>query len=190
MSDQEFALGYLEEHVRREEFKDFEKWQDEIKEECGCQVVIQKSPVGESAANGKVENAIHRVQDHIRAIKLDVEINENTRINPDQPAWPWLIEFAAQTILYWRIGGYDGLTAIQRIRGRSSTSPKPRFGEKVLYKIAKTKKLGKSEARWEYGVWLGSIELSDEHLIGTSLGVIKSRAATTLQEDTRFDPRH
>ena len=116
MSDQEFASGDLEERVRREEFKKFEKWQDEIKEECGCQVVIQKSPVGESAANGKVENAIQRVQDQIRAIKLDVEINANTRINPDQPAWPWLIEFAAQTILYWRIGGDDGLTAIQRIR--------------------------------------------------------------------------
>ena len=78
-------------------------------------MVIQKSPVGESAANGKVENAIQRLQDQIRAIKLDVEINANTRINPDQPAWPWFIEFVAPTILYWRIGGYDGFTAIQRI---------------------------------------------------------------------------
>ena len=71
MSDQEFALADLEEQVRHKEFKEFEKWQDDITEECGCQVIIQNSPVGESAANGKVENAIQRIQDQIRAIKLD-----------------------------------------------------------------------------------------------------------------------
>ena len=187
MSDQEFALADLEEQVRHKEFKEFEKWQDDIKEECGCQVIIQNSPVGESAANGKVENAIQRIQDQIRAIKLDLETNANIKIAPSHPVWPWMIEFAAQTLLYWRISGDDGLTAIQRIRGKSIMSPKPRFGEKVLYKIAKTKKIGKTEARWQYGVWLGSIESSDEHLIGTTLGVIKSRAVTTLQEGDRFD---
>ena len=81
--------------------------------------------------------------------------------------WPWMIEFAAQTILYWRICGDDGLTAIQKIRGKTSMSAKPRFGERVLYKIAKTVKRGKSEPRWQHGIWIGSIEASDEHLIAT-----------------------
>ena len=65
-----------------------------------------------------------------------------------------------------------GFTATVRIRGKSIMSPKPRFGEKVLYKIAKTKKIGKTEARWQYGVWFGSMESSDEHLIRTTFGVI------------------
>jgi hypothetical protein len=85
------------------------------------------------------------------------------KLNPSHCLWPWLIEYAAQTLLYWRVVGDDGLTAIQRIRGRSTTSPRPRFGEKVLYKVPKTVKLGKSEARWQHAIWIGSIETSDEH---------------------------
>ena len=89
---------------------------------------------------------------------MDVESSSDTKMVPTHPAWPWMIEFAAQSILYWRISGDDGLTAIQRIRGRSTTSPKPRFGEKILYKLSKIIKLGKSEARWRYGIWLGPVE--------------------------------
>ena len=68
-------------------------------------------------------------------------------------------------------------------------SPKPRFGEHVLYRIAKTVILGKSEARWRHGVWLGTIPVSDEHIIGTEKGVIKCRAVTTLSEDKRFEAK-
>ena len=65
-------------------------------------------------------------------------------------------------------------------------SPKPRFGESILYKLSKTIRLGKSEARWRHGVWIGSIEASDEHLVGTDLGVIKCRAVAPLAEGQRF----
>ena len=110
---------------------------------------------------------------------------------PTHPAWPWMIEFAAQSILYWRISGNDGFTAIQRIRGRSTTSPKPRFGEKILYKLSNTIKLGKSEARRRYGIWLGSVKRSDERLVGAGadVGVIRRRAVAPLSEDKRFDAR-
>ena len=101
--------------------------------EMACQVVQQHSPVGESAANAASENAIQRAQGQIRAIKLDLEVNTKEKIKPSSPLWPWMIEFAAQTILYWRICGDDGLTAIQKIRGNTSMSAKPRFGEVVLY---------------------------------------------------------
>ena len=83
----------------------------------------------------------------------------------------------------------DGLTAIQRIRGRSTMTAKPRFGEKILYKLSKTIKLGKSEARWKHGVWLGTIETSDEHIVGTDLGVIKCRGVAPLPESQRFDAK-
>ena len=61
-------------------------FEDEFKELCGCQVVMRRSPVGESAANGAIENAIQRV-------------------------WPCLVEYAAHTQLFWRIFGDDGLAA-------------------------------------------------------------------------------
>ncbi len=110
------------------------------------------------------------------------------KLSPSQSIWPWLIEYAAQTLLHWRVTGRDGLTAIQRMRMRGrSTAPRPRLGEKVLYKVSKTVRLGKAEARWRYGIWYGSIEASDEHLLGTELGVIKARPVTAVREDQRFD---
>ena len=63
-------------------------------------------------------------------------------------------------------------------------SPKSRVDEKVLYTLAKAKKIGKAEARWQYGVWLGSVEPSDEHLIGATFGV-KSRGRSPPSRRTR-----
>ena len=36
-------------------------------------------------------------------------------------------------------------------------------------------------------MWLGSIETSDEHIVGTELGVIKARAVASVSGDKRFD---
>ena len=114
-------------------------------------------------------------------------MNSKVKINPSQAIWPWMVEFAAQSILYWRVSGHDGLTAIERIGCRSSVSAEPRFGESVLYKVSKTARLGKAEPRWRPGVWLGSIETSDEHLVGTGLGLIKARAVASMNEEQRFN---
>ena len=186
-SDQEPSIKDVMFEAKKKVWHDIEKFQEDAKAECSCQVVIQHSPVGESQANGMIENCIQRIQDQIRAIKLDIEVNSDARLTPTHPAWPWLIEFAAQTLTFWRINAEDGLTAIQRIRGKCTTSPKPRFGEKVMYRIAKTIKLGKSEARWRFGVWMGTLEVPDEHMIGTKLGVVKCRAVAPMAEDKRFD---
>jgi len=55
-------------------------------------------------------------------------------------------------------------------------SPKAHFSERILYKPAKTVHLDKTEARWYDGVWLGVLEGTDEHIIGTCHGVVKCRA--------------
>lgn len=144
----------------------------------GCQVVVQRSLAGESAANGAAENATQRAQGQPTTIKLDLEAAAGIRTNPSSPAWAWLIELAARTILIWKICGDDGSTATHGVRGRSRTSPKARFGENVLYRVAETVRPGKSEARWGEGIRLGTLESSDAHLVGTRSGVIKCRCTS------------
>ena len=107
---------------------------DDFKELYGSQVVMQHSPVGESAANG-IENANQRVQGQIRAIKLDLETNITAKLKRSQTICPWLIEPVVQALLFWRKSGDGGFTAIQRIKGRSTTAPWPRFGERIVYPI-------------------------------------------------------
>ena len=59
--------------------------------------------------------------------------------------------------------------------------------EKILYKPSKTVKMDKTEARWKYGLWLGIIEHTCEHIMGTENGVIKCRAISPLSGQERFD---
>ena len=81
----------------------------------------------------------------------------------------------------------DGLTPYQRIRGRVAMTRIVRFGEKVLYKPSKTVKMDKTEARWKYGLWLGIIEHTCKHIIGTEHDVVKCGAISPLCGQERFD---
>ena len=89
----------------------------------------------------------------------------------------------------------DGVleNAIQRVQGQVRASSwtwrrtsrliefgAHRFGELIMHKIPELVKLNKSDARWNYEVWTGPIEASDEHLIGTPLRVLKARAVTPI----------
>lgn len=179
-SDQEPSMNEVDQKVRENLQKIRESVTHHMNTGSAGQVVIVNSAVGESAANGKVENAIQRVQDQVRAIKLDVETNMKIDLHPSHYVWPWMVEYAAQTLLMYRINNSDGLTSIQRIRGRARTTPKARFGEQILYQIPKTVRISKAEPRWRRGVWLGTIESSDEHIVGTSRGTIKCRSITAL----------
>ena len=51
-----------------------------------------------------------------------------------------------------------------------------KFGENVYFKLAKTLKIAKDEAKWRSGLWLGFIDHTNEHLIGTQKGIIKCRS--------------
>ena len=67
-------------------------------------------------------------------------------------------------------------------------TPRARIGEKVLYKTMKTVKLkDDTEKRWRYGIWLGVIENTSEHIIGTKEGVVKCRAVSQITDDRKFD---
>eukprot|EP00973_Karenia_brevis_P061575 8562709-Karenia_brevis.AAC.1 len=101
------------------------------------EVILESSPVGESQSNGKVERAIQSVQGQIRTIKDMVETEAKMKIGPGSSIWPWMIEYAADTIRTGVIGE-DGLTAHERYKGRSAQMSIVAFGERVLYKPAKT----------------------------------------------------
>ena len=73
------------------------------------QVGKELSPVGESASNGAVENAIKMVQAQYRTLKLCLESRYENDIAHDHHAQPWLIRHAANTINRYQVGE-DGHT--------------------------------------------------------------------------------
>ena len=112
------------------------------------------------------------------------------KLEHNHPIWPWLIEYAAQTLHQFQITRDDGLTPAQRLRGKSAMSARAKIGEKILYKPMKTVKVDKTTPKWRYGVWLGTIEHTSEHIIGTHDGVVKCRAIAPLAGERRFDAKY
>lgn len=55
-------------------------------------IVLDKSPVGESQANGAVGNAIRRIQGEVRTVKLATEDALKAQIATNLPIWQWLVE--------------------------------------------------------------------------------------------------
>ena len=63
----------------------------------GGEVILENSPVGESQSNGFVENAIREVQNQVRKLKNQLELNSASEISSKSPIVPWLVRYAAQT---------------------------------------------------------------------------------------------
>eukprot|EP00973_Karenia_brevis_P068453 9520545-Karenia_brevis.AAC.1 len=61
----------------------------------GAKTVPVNSPVGDSQSNGRVENAIGRVQAGIRTLKHATESELKTLISTGHPLFPWLVEWVA-----------------------------------------------------------------------------------------------
>ena len=79
------------------------------------------------------------------------------------------------------------MTPYEKIRGQKYKNEILRLGEQVL---ARRPGAGVNQLlqRWVTGLWLGRDTLSDERLIGTAAGVMRSRAVRRLQEPARWVP--
>ena len=75
----------------------------------------------------------------------------------------------------------------EKIRGQKYRKEILPLGEQVL---ARRPGANANQARqpWVTGLWLGRGALSDEHLIGTAAGVMRSKAVRRLQEPARCLP--
>jgi len=71
--------------------------------------------------------------------------------------------------------GKGGRTPYERKRGRKCRTPACKFGEQVHYRELATDKKG-LDTPWHLGIWLGHARESNEHVIGTSLGVIRAHS--------------
>ena len=133
------------------------------------------SPVGDSQANGEIYRAIRTVQGQVRTMKSAFEANFGLEFAENHPIIPWMISYASSLINKFRIDT-DGKTAHERCRGRKFNRIVPQFGERIMYrKFQNKKERRKLEAQWESGVYRGVNESSQELIVGTPLGAIKTQ---------------
>ena len=88
-----------------------------VKAERPEEIIMEESPVGESASNGEVENAIKLVEGMFRSLKSSLEERIGKKLVREHMCVPWLIRHAAETIDRFAISS-DGKTNYQRRKGK------------------------------------------------------------------------
>ena len=148
------------------------------------EVIPVNSPVGESESNGRVENAIRRVQEKSRALRHQLESNIKMKILDSTPIMAWLVRWAAELISKYSCGD-DGKSPHERLHGEKCTTPLVPFGEPVMYLPMRTVRRDKGDVAKKPGIWLGIIARTQEVLIGTEDGVVKCRTVTRLPDEEK-----
>ena len=64
----------------------------------GGRVVHEETQVGESESNGRVENAVRRIQEKSRVLRHQIEHNIKQRIPDSSPIMTWLVQWAAELL--------------------------------------------------------------------------------------------
>ena len=148
------------------------------------------SPVGDSQSNRRVEIAIKKVRNMVKTILSSLESRWGVRVARDHPVYPWVLKWAADLMTRYAHVGNLGKTAVQLIRGSKSSRNIAQFGEKILYKPLKLSghHRGNMEDTFLDGIFLGMRLRSDEILIGTARGVIKTRTLRRRVEEEQWDP--
>ena len=127
------------------------------------------------------------MQNQIRKLKDQLEQNTGDKLKSDSPIWPWLVRYAAQIIHTFKVHKIDKRTSRQRIRADASVPEIPKFAETIYFKPAKTVSIPKDEPKWRTGIWIGFLDHSNEHIIGTEKGTLKCRAIRRHDQSEQFN---
>ena len=159
-----------------------------IEKRKGARTIPVNSPVGDSMSNGRVENAIRRFQGMLRAIKHDLEGHLGVKIGRNHPLFPWMIQWAGDVITRYGLNN-AGRTPTREIRGKESAKPIVKFGERILYMPLKLSShpVGKVDDRFLDGIFVGMRMRSDEILVATEHGVVKTRTIRRRPEEEQWD---
>lgn len=86
--------------------------------------------MGESKANGRVEEAGKTIREYTRTYKDQIEYNTGHKLETDDDILQWMVRWTVLVYTRFRIGR-DGRTAYERLKGRKCKALVVLFGEKV-----------------------------------------------------------
>ncbi len=159
----------------------------------GITVVPDQTPKGDSQAAGLQESAVKTIKDKTRCHWLqfcEMHGLKSETGNHRHQLLPWAIRYAGQ--LHTRtVKGADGRTAWQRHKGGWRDYPRKvlRWGEKVQYVQGGAKMKPQLEGKFApEGIFLGFIERTEEYIIGTPEGCVKTKDVHRLRPDEVADP--
>ena len=183
-------LGYTSVVLKTDQESALRVVMDKLRTHRGdqTQTMSELSPVGDSKSNGLIERTIQTVEGQVRTMRCALEARISRKLVPGGALFSWLVIHAANVINLFEVGK-DGKVPYQRLRGRKLHPDLIEFGECVHYLPLNHLELGKAEARWKDGIFLGLRLESGEKLVGTHEGVFKVRSIRRKVESERWDAK-
>ena len=145
---------------------------------------LAQTSVGGHQEIGAVERANGTVQAQLRAYFLDVQNRMQVRIIPGTLLFPWMLRHSVWTVVRYQSDQRTKQTPYERTRGCRYESALVPFGEVVMAKIADADKMkaGKLDSAWVKAVGVGRVDRSNEHLLLTTKGCIRSRVVRRIPD--------
>ena len=149
-------------------------------------LVVISTPKGSKGSLGRAERANYTIQSQIRALRAAASEYFGITIGARHLLMPWIVRHASWVLNRFLIRG-SGKTPYRALRGKNYTQPLAAFGECVMYRDAEAdpKKL---ELRWNDGIFVGKLDLTEEFVVLTPRGAIKVRSVKRTdrpKEDNR-----
>ena len=149
---------------------------------------LAQTSVGGHQEIGAVERANGTVQAQLRAqlraYFLDVQNRMQVRIIPGTLLFTWMLRHSVWTVVRYQSDQRTKQTPYERTRGCRYESALLPLGEVVMAKIADADKMraGNLDSAWVKAVWVGRVDRSNEHLLLTTRGCIKSRVVRRIPD--------
>ena len=161
------------------------KWAESVESKRPERTVIRSSPRRSHQSNGGVENYQKQLQGQVRTMLAAMQERTQYRPTVDSALVKWIVRHAAWLIPRFR--GSDVQSPFYRAMGGPYRGKLVEFGETVLAHLPEVGKGSGNPApkladRWKSAVLLGKSDLTDEHLVRTSDGVVYARSVRRLAE--------
>eukprot|EP00971_Amphidinium_carterae_P309332 6147173-Amphidinium_carterae.1 len=165
-----------------------------VKKQLPEQVILEQTPRYSSGSLGVVERCIKDVQGLSRTLRFAASGAYGLPFGHESPVYPWFPRHAAWTMSRYFIKA-NRQTPYQMAYGVAYQSEVVPMCETVLFRhslpshrrLNQGQKL-KGDSMWSKGTWLGRRERNNEHIIGTSAGIIYARTIRRLEPDRRHQP--
>lgn len=143
------------------------------KQRAPLETLLEHAPRHSHQSVGEAEGGNKRLQGQIGAICMSVEEHYQQKVTKDHKLLPWAVRHSGFLLNRYQVHAH-GKTSYDFLKNGSYKGEVVEFAESVWVKYVKQE--AKLESRWGSGIWLGKIDTSDEHLVGTATGIERARA--------------
>ena len=145
---------------------------------------LRQSPRYSSAslAHGESINSVFAGK--IRTWLYELSHYYGREFDAGHPIFPWLVKHVS-----WLLGRFhkvQGMTPFRIVRGYDYLGEVCSFGETLMAKWPDTGKLSKTASRWIKGIYVGKVDVSDEHILLTEAGAQTFRTVRRLPDGSQY----